>query len=97
MQGLFHAEWVARLVQGLATVEEFEQETQNFSKLLVDKGKELGAICMGDQSPEEKDSIYFPAFFAVQRELYARFEKLKKLNEAAGVNGEGVATTNGVS
>jgi hypothetical protein len=43
MQAVFDAEWVARLVQGLASPEEFKEETQSFSKILVDKGKELGA------------------------------------------------------
>ncbi|KPI44376.1 2,6-dihydroxypyridine 3-monooxygenase [Cyphellophora attinorum] len=87
MQAVFDAEWLARLVQGLASPEEFEEETQSFSKILVEKGKELGAVCMGDFDPTYKDKTYYPLFFGTQALLKAKFDKLDELNRSSASNG----------
>lgn len=81
LQSLFHAEWLGRLVRGQATPQEFEKETQDFSSILVHKGKELGVICLGDMPAEEKTKAFLPMFFGVQGTLKASFEKLASLDK----------------
>ena len=81
MQGLFHAEWLSRLVQGKATVGEFGKETQGFTSILVTKGQELGEFCMNDDPPEVKGKTYFPLFFSTQALMDAKFAHLGQLSD----------------
>lgn len=69
MQCAFHGQLVEKLLQGSIDLGSWANYTQAFSSILVNDGKELGAVCMSDEPDHTKSPKYFKQFFGVQAKL----------------------------